>query len=322
MLSVGVCSWSMQSTYMRPRSHGELYRETLRQAQFAESLGYDSFSMGEHHFAYDGYCPSLVAMASHLLAGTTELQVGSGIMILPLHDPERVSEGVAAMSSFAPGRFRLGIAGGWREVEYLASGLELEDRGRVFEEYLDALVDGEYADRLGDAEIFIGGAAPSVLRRAGRYGCSLLLAYAGPDEARERRAIWEQHLRPEPRQQPKIATIRDVWVDRDPQRLDWVRARMAEMWRFYARFDDAKVKEHHVPGETPKEGVEANIPSMMKFGTLGTPDEVLQELSEIVQTGVDEIVLRVRFDGIEPHYVDEQMQLLADEVVPGLRKLG
>jgi alkanesulfonate monooxygenase SsuD/methylene tetrahydromethanopterin reductase-like flavin-dependent oxidoreductase (luciferase family) len=206
-------------------------------------------------------------------------------------------------------------------VEYLASGLELSDRGRVFEEHLAALVDGEYADRLGDTEIFIGGAAAPVLRRAGRYGVSLLLAYAGPSEAAERRALWERHLRAEPRQQPKIATIRDVWVDRDPQRLDWIRARMEEMWRFYARFDDAVVKEHHVHGETPKEGVEANIPSMMKFGTLGTPEAVLEELSEIVLTGLDEIVLRVRFDGIDPQYVDEQMQLLADEVVPELRRL-
>jgi alkanesulfonate monooxygenase SsuD/methylene tetrahydromethanopterin reductase-like flavin-dependent oxidoreductase (luciferase family) len=321
MLSVGVCSWSMQSTYMRPRSHGELYRETLREAQFAESLGYDSFFMGEHHFAYDGYCPSLVAAASRLLAGTTELKVGTGILILPLHDPERLAEGAAAINSFAPGRFRLGLAGGWREVEYLASGLELKDRGRLFEEYLAALVDGEYAGRLGNTEIFIGGAAPPVLRRAGRYGLSLLLAYAGPSEALERRALWEQHLRAEPRQQPTIATIRDVWVDRDPRRLDWIRARMAEMWRFYARFDDAKVKEHHVPGETPKADVEANIPSMMKFGTLGSPEEVFEELAEIVRTGVDELVLRVRFDGIEPHYVDDCLKLLADEVVPELRRL-
>jgi alkanesulfonate monooxygenase SsuD/methylene tetrahydromethanopterin reductase-like flavin-dependent oxidoreductase (luciferase family) len=320
-LAVGVNSWSMQSTYMRPRSYGELYRETLRQAQYAESLGYDSFLMGEHHFAYDGYCPSLVAAASRLLAGTTEIKVGTGILILPLHDPERLAEGAAAINSFAPGRFRFGLAGGWKEVEYLASGLELKDRGPLFEEYLHALVDGEYADRLGGTEIFIGGAAPPVLRRAGRYGLSLLLAYAGPGEATERRELWEQHLRANPRQQPKIATIRDVWVDRDPKRLDWIRARMAEMWRFYARFDDAKVKEHHVHGETPKEGIEANIPSMMKFGTLGTPEEVLAELSAIVQTGVDELVLRVRFDGIEPHYVDECMKVLADEVVPELRKL-
>src|ERR1700712_585250 len=117
----------MQSTYMRPRTHGALYRETLREARLAESLGYDSFFMGEHHFAYDGYCPSLVAAASRLLAGTSTLKVGTGILLLPLHDPERIAEGVAAINDFAPGRFRLGVAGGWREVEYLASGLELKD---------------------------------------------------------------------------------------------------------------------------------------------------------------------------------------------------
>jgi alkanesulfonate monooxygenase SsuD/methylene tetrahydromethanopterin reductase-like flavin-dependent oxidoreductase (luciferase family) len=261
-------------------------------------------------------------MASHLLAGTTTLKVGSGIMILPLHDPERVAEGVAAIRDHAPGRFRLGIAGGWREVEYLASGLELSDRGPVLEEYLRELVDGDLSDHLAGTEIFIGGASPAVLRRAGRYGCSLILAYAGPREANERRALWEQHLRPEPRQRPTIATIRDVWVDRDAQRLDWIRSRMAEMWRFYARFDDAKVKEHHVPGETPKEGIEANIPSMMAFGTLGSPEDVFAELSAIVATGVDELILRVRFDGIEPRYVDEQLRILADEVVPQLRKIA
>ena len=81
-LVVGVNSWSMQSTYMRPRSHRELYREALREAQLAESLGFESFWMGEHHFAYDGYSPSLMVAASRLLAGTSTLKVGSGIMLL------------------------------------------------------------------------------------------------------------------------------------------------------------------------------------------------------------------------------------------------
>jgi alkanesulfonate monooxygenase SsuD/methylene tetrahydromethanopterin reductase-like flavin-dependent oxidoreductase (luciferase family) len=318
-LAVGVCSWSMQSTYMRPRSHRELYREALREAQLAESLGYDSLWMGEHHFAYDGYCPSLMVAAARILAGTSRLKVGSGIMILPLHDPERIAEGAAAVNSFAPGRLRLGLAGGWREVEYLASGLELRDRARLLDEYLAALVDGEYADRLGGTELFMGGGSAAALRRAGRFGLSPLLAYAGPAESAERRGVWQQHLRQRARQAPRLATIRDVWVDRDPARLDWIRARMREMWRFYARFDDAKVREHHVPGEKPADDVEANIPSMMRYGTLGGPDEVREELAEIVRTGVDELVLRVRFDGIDSRYVEECLRLLADEVVPGLR---
>jgi alkanesulfonate monooxygenase SsuD/methylene tetrahydromethanopterin reductase-like flavin-dependent oxidoreductase (luciferase family) len=318
---VGVCSWSMQSTYMRPRSHPHLYRETLHEAQLAEDLGYDSFWMGEHHFAYDGYCPSLLLAASRLLAGTSRLRVGTGIMQLPLHGAERVAEGAAAINAFAPGRFRLGVAGGWREVEYLGSGLELRDRARLLDQHLGELVDGEYAGRLGDTEIYMGGGSPAALRRAGRFGTSLLLAYAGPAEARERRELWRGHLRENPRQPGRIATIRDVWVDSDPARLDWVRARMAEMWRFYARFDDARVREHHVPGETPQQDVEANIPSMMRYGTLGDADAVREELAAIVETGVDELVLRVRFDGIDAPLVEECLRTLAEDVVPALREL-
>jgi alkanesulfonate monooxygenase SsuD/methylene tetrahydromethanopterin reductase-like flavin-dependent oxidoreductase (luciferase family) len=258
--------------------------------------------------------------ASRLLAGTSTLKVGSGIMLLPLHGAERVAEGAAAINSFAPGRLRLGVASGWREVEYLGSGYRLADRRRLMEEALAALVDGELADRFGPTELYMGGASPAVLRRAGRYGIGLLLAYAGPTEAAERRAVWEASLRPDPRQPPRIATIRDVWVDRDARRLDWVRGRMEEMWRFYSRFDDAEVKVHHVHGEKPKEDVEANIPSMMRYGTLGDPEQVYEELAAIVRTGIDELVLRVRFDGIESELVEQCLRALADEVVPELRK--
>lgn len=321
-VTVGVCSWSMQSTYMRPRSHRELYREALRDAQLVESLGYDSFWMGEHHFAYDGYCPALLVASARLLAATSRLRVGSGIMLLPLHDPQRVAEGAAAINSFAAGRLRLGIAGGWREVEYLGSGLALGDRARLMNQHLTALIDGDLADRFGPTEIYMGGGSAAALRRAGRFGTGLLLAYAGPEEAVERRELWQQHLRANPRQSPRLATIRDVWVDSDPRRLDWIRARMREMWRFYARFDDAEVREHHVPGETPSEDVEANIPSMMRYGTLGDADAVREELAAIVRTGVDELVLRVRFDGIDAPLVERCLRTLAEEVVPALKELG
>jgi alkanesulfonate monooxygenase SsuD/methylene tetrahydromethanopterin reductase-like flavin-dependent oxidoreductase (luciferase family) len=81
------------------------------------------------------------------------------------------------------------------------------------------------------------------------------------------------------------------------------------------------VHVHHVHGETPSTNVEANIPSMMKFGTLGTPEQVVEELAEIVRTGIDELILRVRFDGIEARDVEECLRVLADEVVPQLRAI-
>ena len=151
----------------------------------------------------------------------------------------------------------------------------------------------------GNTDILIGGGSKAALRRAGRYGLSPLLAYAGPAEAAERRASGRARCastRGSSRGSQRSAT--SGWL-RMPSAGEWIRRRLEEMWRFYARFDDAKIREHHVPGETPKEGVEANIPSMMAYGTLGDAEQVLEELSAIVSTGVDELILRVRFDGID-----------------------
>jgi alkanesulfonate monooxygenase SsuD/methylene tetrahydromethanopterin reductase-like flavin-dependent oxidoreductase (luciferase family) len=310
----------MQSTYMRPRPHAHMYQEVLRDAQLVESLGFDSFWMGEHHFVYDGYCPSLLVAASGILAVTSRIQVGSAIMLLPLHDPERIAEAAAAIASFAPGRLRLGVAGGWREVEYNALGLELSDRPRIVDEYLTALVDGDYADRLGNVELAMGGGANAALRRAGRFGLPPLMAMAGPDEVRERNAIWKHALRPGLDREPRITTIRDVWVGRDEVELEWVKRRMEEAWRFYSRFDGATVKEIHLPGEKASEDIDENVAAMMAFATVGSPEQVREELAEIVAAGIDELILRVRFDGLEPRYVDACLRLLADEVVPYLKE--
>jgi alkanesulfonate monooxygenase SsuD/methylene tetrahydromethanopterin reductase-like flavin-dependent oxidoreductase (luciferase family) len=167
----------------------------------------------------------------------------------------------------------------------------------------------------------MGGGSGAVIRRAGRFGTSLLLASAGPAEVAERRALWEESMRPHPRQEPRVAVTHDVWVERDESRLAWIRGRWEEMWRFYARFDDAQVKISHVPGEVATDDIEANVASMMAYVTLGGPEAVYEELAAIVRAGADELVLRVRFDGIEAEVVDRQLRVLAEEVVPELRKL-
>jgi hypothetical protein len=60
----------------------------------------------------------------------------------------------------------------------------------------------------------------------------------------------------------------------------------------------------------------------MEHATLGNPQQVLEELAPMVQDGgLDVLVLRVRFDGIEPREVRRCLELMAETVVPELRKL-
>jgi alkanesulfonate monooxygenase SsuD/methylene tetrahydromethanopterin reductase-like flavin-dependent oxidoreductase (luciferase family) len=162
----------------------------------------------------------------------------------------------------------------------------------------------------------MGGFSPAALRRAGRFGASLLQAFAGPDESAQRRRMWEESMRPGLAQPPKLGVIRDVWADNDAGRTEWIRQRMREMWRFYAKFGDG------VPGDAVATGVEANIDAMMGFTILGTPEQVYEELAPLLASGIDELVLRVRFDGIDAEHVDRCVELMAAEVLPRLRELA
>ena len=309
-LDIGVCSWSMQSTYMRPRSHRLLYQEARAQAQLAESLGFDSFWMGSHHFAYDGYLPSQLNAAAYILSATRTLKLGAGVLLYVMHGPRRVADAAAAINSFAPGRLAVAVSAGWREIEFRASGVSLRDRGRLMDEYTAALVDGPEADRFAGTELWMGGFGPPAMRRAGRYGASLLLAYAGPEEVSARRQIALEHWR-EGTPPPKVAVIKDVWLDRSPRRREWIAQRQREMWRFYAKFGDG--------AGAASEDLETRLDANMAWGTIGVAEELIEALAPIVAAGIDELILRVRFDGIEGSIVDECLAGLATEVLPALR---
>ena len=51
----------------------QFYAEQLRQTQIAETLGYDTIWLTEHHFAEDGYSPSLLPIAG-AIAGVGSIQ--------------------------------------------------------------------------------------------------------------------------------------------------------------------------------------------------------------------------------------------------------
>lgn len=311
MLELGVCAWAMQSNYMRPSPHQALYREALEEARFAESLGFESFWLGEHHFAYDGYCPSLIPAAAYLLAGTSNIKLGAGVLLLPLHGAARVAEASAAVNAFAPGRLRIAVAAGWRALEFAGSGLDVHQRGRLTEEYCTALVEGEQAARFRGTELWMGGISPAAIQRAGRFGASPLLTFGGPKEVAGWRTLWQEHLRPDPASPPRVGYIKDIWVDTEPARIEWVRKRMREMWRFY----------RDLAGAAPGTDLDPIIDMFMAPTYLGSPQAAVDALAPLVEAGVDTLVLRMRFDGIESTHVKRCMEQLATQVAPQLRRM-
>jgi probable F420-dependent oxidoreductase len=73
------------------------------------------------------------------MAAITELEMVTGIIILPQRQTALVAKQAAEVDLLTRGRFRLGIGLGWNPVEYEALGQDFTTRGRRMEEQVDLL---------------------------------------------------------------------------------------------------------------------------------------------------------------------------------------
>ncbi len=174
-------------------SFESLYRQSLDQIVWAESLGFDSIWLTEHHFCDDGYTPSPLVLAAAIGERTRRLRIGTNLMLLPLADPVRLAEDAAAVAILTDGRFDLGVGLGYREVEFEYFGRKLVNRPSLMEEGIHILRQawsGAPVSHSGKRfnvrnlpvtpvpqkppRIFMGGMAEPAILRAARLGDGFL----------------------------------------------------------------------------------------------------------------------------------------------------
>ncbi|WP_370399432.1 MupA/Atu3671 family FMN-dependent luciferase-like monooxygenase [Sulfitobacter sp. JB4-11] len=98
------------------------YDLILKSAKWADQNGFVRLWTPERHFhSFGGLSPNPSVLASALAATTENIQICSGSVVLPLHDPIRVAEEWAVVDNISNGRVGLGVACGWVPNDFVIS---------------------------------------------------------------------------------------------------------------------------------------------------------------------------------------------------------
>lgn len=184
--------------------------DQLRMAQRAEALGYDMLAVPEHfiipreHVALSGphYFHSTVAQAA-LAGATRRIRINSALTILPLHDPIVLAKALATADWFSGGRITVTFGVGWLEREFALLGVPFHERGRMSDEYLEAMIalwteddpvyEGRYVSfrdvafepkpvQAPHVPIWMGGDSDAALRRAARFASGWMPFLTRPED--------------------------------------------------------------------------------------------------------------------------------------------
>lgn len=122
------------------RTTGEFYGELLEQIEAADTLGFESFWMAEHHFhEYGGVPRPPIWMAAGAMR-TRRIRLGSAVVVLPFDNPLRTAEDYAMVDVLSGGRLDLGVGSGYLKHEYAGFNLDPEEKRARFEEALEVLL--------------------------------------------------------------------------------------------------------------------------------------------------------------------------------------
>lgn len=109
------------------------FADTLRECERSEAAGFDSVWLGEHHNNPILHPAPLIGLAA-VASRTRRIQLGTGVLLLPLYHPMMVAEEGAMVDMISGGRLILGIGAGYAPEEFAAFGYSLKERGSRLEE--------------------------------------------------------------------------------------------------------------------------------------------------------------------------------------------
>jgi alkanesulfonate monooxygenase SsuD/methylene tetrahydromethanopterin reductase-like flavin-dependent oxidoreductase (luciferase family) len=333
-------------------SDARVWDEEIRLARLAADLGFDCLWSAEHHFNDYSFVPDNIQLMTYLSAICPDIDLGTAAVILPWHDPLRVTENAAVLDMLSKGRLRLGR--GLARREFAAFRLSMDESRERFDEAAPMIVnalktgfiegDGKYyrQPRIEirprprhsfDGRIYAVASSEESVDSAAKLGAHMVMFADRPWEMRapviERgRELHRKYHGTEP---PHVMLTEFCVCGSNLAETE------EEARQYQGKFVESNFHHYEFLGEhfktmkgydayqhkaeiARKGGLEGAVTGFMQAASWGTPDKILRGLEERRKIlGDFELNVAFRFGGT-PYKVSERgLKLFAKEVLPALK---
>lgn len=337
------------------KTEQQIVREQMAILRGAEELGFDSVWPAEHHFSEYGYCVSTAVMLSALTEVTQRIRLGTGIVVLPFHNPIRVAEEFALLDLMSNGRIDFGVGRGYQPHEFRGYGVDQSKSRGMFNEALEVILQAWTRERVNftgvhyrfedvtvrpkplqkpHPPVWMAALSPESFVIAGRKGLNLLCAPVfgfGGKTGLDNLAAYREGLRagghdPSTRQ---IAALCMVYVAAGAEQAErdfadpviWYYRTFSKFIAPPAGQPAVKTYENYV--DTRDLAASITWQQLRDAGAVvcGTPDQCIERIAQLHQTfGFTTLLCWTRLGGLDHRKVLASMELMQEHVIPHFTK--
>lgn len=340
------------------KSFYDMTWEIMRQIEHADDVGFDVYSVIDHHFFQKfSISANPLAMFAAAAQRTARIRFRTALHTLPLENPMRLAGMIAETDILTNGRLECGLGRGHAWL-FGPSALALEESRPRYDESIKILelafseekfsFDGQYY-KVKDVSVvpkpvqkphprfFTGGTSDITYQMAGEKGWGIFVppllpwkVLEGPLNIYKKACADHGHT-------PDIVYIRPVYLGEDEKQI---RKELEPYLHNFLAFNASPVQS--LQSEEKKAELRAKgygfyasgaLESLtelsydqiveQEIGFIGTPDKVIRQVRELqAKGGIGELAIVSNFGGIEHWKSIKTQQLFAERVMPAFRDGG
>jgi alkanesulfonate monooxygenase SsuD/methylene tetrahydromethanopterin reductase-like flavin-dependent oxidoreductase (luciferase family) len=333
-----------------------VYENDLHLVDLAVDLGFDAVWVVEHHFTDYFMSPDPLQFLTWVAARHPNIRVGTGVIVLPWHEPVRCAEQIALLDNLSGGRLILGIGRGLGRIEFEGFRVPMDTSRERFTEYAQLILDGLEHGFLECNGEFLTQPRREIRPRPdyslkGRTYAATQSPEAMPLMAKLGLGVLVVPQKPWPTVVEEFANYKQAWrdthgadtsppaplvsgnmiVDADPDRARELAFRY--IGRYYdtiishygfAKHDHAGVKGYDyyasIAKYIDKRGAEGAIADYVNLMPWGTPDQVLEKVANLRDLlGVAAFNPSFSYADMPVDVAEKSIRLFAKEVMPVLQ---